>query len=232
MSTSKPHSFRSRLRVVDGGEDDGETVQDWDGRLSEPHSVISMLKRENEELRKQVESLQRFQELAYIDPLTGLRNRRYFDERLREECDRAQREASASVSLLVIDIDEFKAINDLQGHVVGDDVLRWVASFLTANLRVHDVCCRTGGDEFMVILAHADRQQCQQAIARIKRSLRRAQSHYPFDFEIRLSVGSSTWPDDGSTSKALIQCADEAMYRDKKSRPRSYPNLYPVSHQH
>ena len=159
-----------------------------------------------------------------------LRNRRYFDERLQKM--EASAEASASVSLLVIDIDEFKAINDLQGHVVGDDVLRWVASFLTANLRVHDVCCRTGGDEFMVILTHADRQKCQQAIGRIKRSLRRAQADSPFDFEILLSVGSSTWPDDGSTSKALIQCADEAMYRDKKSRPRSYPNLYPVSQQH
>ena len=63
MSMSKSHSFRSRLQVLDGGGDDGETVQDWDGRFSEPNSGISMLKRENAELRKQVASLQRFQEL-------------------------------------------------------------------------------------------------------------------------------------------------------------------------
>ena len=232
MSTSKPDSLRSRLRLVDGGDTGEEPVHTWDLPLQDTNAVIDSLRQENEELRKQVASLQRFQELAYIDPLTGLRNRRYFDERLREECDRAWRETSTSVSLLVIDIDEFKAINDVQGHVVGDDVLRWISSFLTANIRVHDVCCRTGGDEFMVILTHADRNECQQAIQRIKRNLRRAQINSPFDFEVFLSIGSSTWPDDGTTRTDLIRNADAAMYRDKKSRPRSYPHLYPVSPQH
>lgn len=232
MSTSKYNGLHAPLRLIDCGEGKSEPPPVWEQYTNEPSAVISVLQRENEALRKQVASLQRFQELAYIDPLTGLRNRRYFDERLKEECDRAQRETSSSVSLLVIDIDEFKAINDEQGHVVGDDVLRWLAGFLTTNLRVHDVCCRTGGDEFMVILSHADRSECQKAIRRIKRRLDRAQNGSPFDFKIRLSIGASTWPDDGSNGHDLVKRADEAMYRDKKSRPRSYPNLYPLSNQH
>jgi len=229
MSTSKPDSLRNCLRLVDGCEIGEELDQAFNLPFHETNAVIDSLRQENEELRKQVASLQRFQELAYIDPLTGLRNRRYFDERLREECDRAWRETSTRVSLLVIDIDEFKAINDEQGHVVGDDVLRWIASFLTANIRVHDVCCRTGGDEFMVILTHADRNECQKAIHRIKRNLRRAQMSSPFDWEVFLSIGSATWPDDGMTRTDLIRNADAAMYRDKKSRPCSYPLLCPVS---
>ena len=168
--------------------------------------------------------------LAYRDPLTGLRNRRYFDERLSEECDRALRSEGARLSLLVIDIDEFKLINDLKGHVTGDRVLQWVANFLNQNLRAHDICCRTGGDEFMAILANADRKDCEQIIERIEKNLARVTKDMPC--EVNLSIGAATWPDDGSNPEGLVHAADRAMYKEKNSRPRSDPSLYPVSFAH
>ena len=142
--------------------------------------------------RAEVARLRQYRMLAYRDPLTGLRNRRYFDERLAEDCDRARRPEGSELSLLVIDIDEFKVINDLEGHLAGDRVLIWVANFLNKNIRTHDTCCRTGGDEFMIILSNTNREDCQRIKSRIEKNLTISTSDMPT--EITLSIGAATKP--------------------------------------
>src|SRR5436190_10137447 len=116
------------------------------------NAQVLRLSRQNAQLRREVTKLQVFRSMAYRDPLTGMWNRRYFEERLAEEQSRSQRAGGRRFSVLVIDINDFKAINDDHGHPAGDALLKWAGEFLATHLRTHDVPCRTGGDEFAVIL--------------------------------------------------------------------------------
>src|SRR3954453_15314707 len=101
---------------------------------------IARLVRQNATLKREVAKLQVFRSMAYRDPLTGLWNRRYFEERLNEEQSRSQRAgAGRRFSLLVVDINDFKNINDQHGHPVGDALLKWAGEFLHTHLRTHDV---------------------------------------------------------------------------------------------
>lgn len=154
--------------------------------------------------------------LANHDPLTGLPNRFYFQDFLSHALARAQRE-KAQVSLLFIDLDRFKHINDSQGHEVGDQVLRIVANRLEDELRADDFVARLGGDEFAVILVHPP---ASRAASRVARKLIRAVSE-PFKlrqrrYAIGASVGISVYPDDGLDAPSLLRQADLAMYQAKQ----------------
>jgi len=115
-----------------------------------PPSVKDLL-RENADLRHELTRLEAYRTLAYRDELTGLWNRRYFTERLTEELSRARRQPRRHFGIMMVDVNDLKAINDAHGHAEGDLVLRWVAEFLERLLRTHDVLCRVGGDEFAVL---------------------------------------------------------------------------------
>src|SRR5262249_50248514 len=146
---------------------------------------------------------------------TGSWNRRYFDERLKEEISRCQRAGSGRrFSVLVVDINDFKAINDTHGHQAGDVALRWVVAFLTAHLRTHDVPCRTGGDEFMVLLPDLSAEDCGPILARLRQQLRTASSNR--GVPISLSLGTASWPENGVTGEQVVAQADQAMYADKR----------------
>ncbi|MFP5403815.1 MAG: putative bifunctional diguanylate cyclase/phosphodiesterase [Gammaproteobacteria bacterium] len=154
--------------------------------------------------------------LANHDPLTGLPNRFYFQDFLGHALARAQREKS-QVSLLFIDLDRFKHINDSQGHEIGDQVLRIVASRLEDELRADDFVARLGGDEFAVILMHPP---ASRAASRVARKLIKAVSE-PFKlkqrrYAIGASVGISVYPDDGLDAHTLLRQADLAMYQAKQ----------------
>lgn len=179
-------------------------------------SLMGSLVQENLALRQEVEDLQVYRALAYRDPLTGLRNRRYMEERLGEEIDRSKRGTESPFSVLMVDVDEFKAINDTHGHGIGDETLVWVAQFLERNLRDHDICCRTGGDEFTILLPRADAEGCAQLVERLREQLDTANAGRTI--AVSLSVGSATWPRDGATASRLLETADTAMYRDKQRR--------------
>src|SRR5215831_1593802 len=104
---------------------------------------VVRLSRQNAMLRREVARLQVFRGMAYRDPLTGLWNRRYFEERLKEEASRSARAGGERrFSVLIVDINDFKATNDRFGHAIGDVLLKWVGEFLTTHLRTHDVPCR------------------------------------------------------------------------------------------
>ena len=156
--------------------------------------------------------------LANHDPLTGLPNRAYFQDFLGHALARAQREGY-QVSLLFIDLDRFKNINDSQGHEVGDEVLRIVASRLDDQLRADDFVARLGGDEFAVVISHPP---TPRAASRVAQKLSLALSE-PFRlkqrrYAIGASIGISVYPDDGEDANTLLRQADLAMYQAKQRK--------------
>ena len=175
---------------------------------------IARLAKENAALKREVARLQVYRAMAYRDPLTGLWNRRYFEERLNEELSRSQRAGlSRRFSVMVLDLDDFKGTNDRYGHPVGDTVLKDVGEFLITHLRHHDVACRTGGDEFTVLLPDLSAADCGHLIDRLRAALDQANAGRRIP--ISLSFGTASWPDAGDTVEALLTHADEAMYGDK-----------------
>src|SRR5580704_6398162 len=113
---------------------------------------LARLSETNARLRRQLAEQESFWRIAHQDALTGLWNRRYADVRLAEEMGRASSVPGYRFSVVVAAVEDLKGINDRHGHAAGDQALKWMASFLGHGLRADDVCCRIGGDEFLVIL--------------------------------------------------------------------------------
>ena len=167
------------------------------------------------ELRKSQEQLQK---MALTDPLTGIGNRATFDLSIKQAVARAQR-SGIPCSLLLVDLDHFKRINDTQGHPAGDRILQQVATAIEASSRNADVCCRYGGEEFAVILpdtkansAEILARRIHQQIARI--SAARAQDHPPITVSIGISSASRR---DNCQAPELIEAADQALYLAKEN---------------
>lgn len=179
----------------------------------EPQVELELLRNENRALRQKVQSLEVFKAIAYRDPLTELYNRRYFEEHLFQEISRARR-TGRGFALLVMDINDFKKINDLKGHILGDEVLKYVARSLETNLRTEDICCRLGGDEFVAILPNTDTIGATFVAQRLRTYLLKNE-HEKFP-PISLAFGVAFWNDQIGSTEELIALADEAMYRDKR----------------
>ena len=161
------------------------------------------------------------QEDSLTDPLTGLPNRRSMFVHLTRELARAER-LHGEVALIVMDIDEFKAINDTYGHHVGDRALREMAAALQGALRPYDLCVRYAGDEFIIVLADCSgggvelkRRELQDQVSKIEFEVRAGKL-----FKLEASAGAAVFPHDGRTYEALLAGADQAMYRDKAARRR------------
>jgi diguanylate cyclase (GGDEF)-like protein len=147
----------------------------------------------------------RLSHAAAIDALTGLFNRRSFDTRLRQEIERAKR-SSGTLAVLMIDIDDFKVINDTRGHPAGDAVLHAVADVLRSVVRVFDFCARYGGDEFAIVMPNSDRASTAAAAERIRERILASGA--------TVSVGAATMRDDDTTEE-IVQRADDSLYRAK-----------------
>jgi diguanylate cyclase (GGDEF)-like protein len=162
-------------------------------------------------------------DLTVTDPLTGLYNRRKFDETLNQEVSRALR--YGPVSLAVIDLDYFKSVNDQYGHQAGDDALKAVAKVLRTCCRTTDTCARLGGDEFAIILPHSDANAAEVVRRRIQYQIARTLVKLADrEVSIGLSIGVATLPGDATSAVELIAAADAAMYQAKQaSRCRPAP---------
>jgi diguanylate cyclase (GGDEF)-like protein len=178
-------------------------------------SQLARLTRQNAAMRREISRLQIYRTMAYRDPLTGLWNRRYFEERVKEEFSRSRRAGGERrFSVLVIDLNQFKDINDQYGHQAGDVLLKWVGDFLVGHLRTHDVPCRTGGDEFMVLLPDLSARDCRPVISRLRERL--AEINTTRSIPVSLSVGSASWPEVSESCEKILEVADAAMYADKR----------------
>lgn len=166
----------------------------------------------NDRLRHTLHAQEQSARAARLDPLTGLYNRRWLDETLVLEWRRCQAE-DLPFSVLLLDIDHFKRINDEHGHQVGDEVLRAFAKDLLGRLRAMDVVGRYGGEEFLIVLPETDLESAQLALDEIRTRAGRERPRLP---PFTVSIGVAAYPEDGEEPERLIRVADERLYDAKR----------------
>jgi diguanylate cyclase (GGDEF)-like protein len=156
--------------------------------------------------------------LIIREGLTGLFNQNYIRQRLDEEYYRAKRYVHP-LSLMMIDLDNFKSLNDRFGHTAGDHLLKYFSQLIRETIRPSDIPARFGGEEFLVILPETDKEDAQVVAERLRKRI----SMYPFridsrkeEVQLTISVGVSAFPEYGQSSEELITLADMALYQAKK----------------
>jgi diguanylate cyclase (GGDEF)-like protein len=155
----------------------------------------------------------RLEQLSQLDPLTNLYNRRHLFARIESELARVRR--GRPLALVMVDLDHFKAVNDRQGHLRGDVLLKEIASELAATTRQTDVAGRYGGDEFVVVLPDTDFEQARAVAERVAQSVRDAAQRFDSERVVTASVGIAV-ADASDTVAALLRRADENAYRAKQ----------------
>jgi diguanylate cyclase (GGDEF)-like protein/PAS domain S-box-containing protein len=199
---------------------DGRWMQAKERRTSEGgivgvHADITTLKAVEEQVRH----------LANHDPLTGLPNRRLLMDRMMQAFSNARRHED-QVAIMVIDLDDFKRINDIHGHKVGDRVLQVISGRLRTTVRQADTVARMGGDEFVIILPELQKRDAAARIAeKVQHATARPINVDGVSFQVRASIGLAVFPHDGEDVEALLKCADVAMYR-AKDEGRNVINFY------
>lgn len=161
----------------------------------------------------------RIHNMAIKDPLTGLFNRRHFNEQLNDEITRSRR-TKMPVSLVYMDIDHFKKYNDQNGHPMGDQLLKMVATVLQKTSRKNDIVCRIGGEEFVIILPHTDANGAAIKAEKLRRIIEATK--FPFGEKqpmgkISMSMGVAEYPAHSHDSETLVKAADDALYQVKSS---------------
>ena len=193
------------------------------GIPGKPHSMISLLETKNlitafNEMRQQIHARQKELEYhALHDELTGLANRKLLTERLEQAIHNSQQER-ASFSILIMDLDRFKEVNDTLGHEVGDKLLQKVAKRLVSLFREVDVIVRLGGDEFAVLLSTAQEEHAEKVAEKITHEFQKVFTVNETPLYIGVSIGISVYPQHGTTSQILQQRADVAMYVAKRNK--------------
>ncbi len=194
--------------------------------LSRLQGTVLELQNTERNLKQTVDDLQQAQlemeRMAFYDPLTGLANRRLFRDRLKQAVCSAQRNKGA-VSLLYLDLDHFKKVNDTLGHDIGDALLKTVARRLRACVRREDTVARLGGDEFTVVLNQVAGTGGTTAVAnKILKMLRQPVRLFDQELTVTASMGITVSPNDSEEPSSLLKNADLAMYRAKKRGRDNY----------
>lgn len=173
---------------------------------------------------------------TYIDPLTGLYNYRFFEQQLFRLFERAQ-EAGEPISLLIVDLDHFKRVNDTYGHEAGNQVLQTVAQLLKENVRPQDIVCRYGGEEFTILFPQTDHHEARIVGEQIRRKMEEtpivvhptlSEDAQPDTVEIRItcSMGLASYPAHASDPLSLVRHADRALYIGGKKKGRNRLAVY------
>lgn len=162
-------------------------------------------------------SQERLRKLATRDLLTGLYNRNFFNEAIIRDIRKAERQHE-KLSLIIIDIDNFKQINDTYGHLHGDGVLRECAQLLKAAVRKSDFLCRYGGDEFVIVTPMPSCEENAPLFRRIEESVHVWNLAYAsFDYSLSLSIGCAVW-ETGKDIIEVLSAADKKMYQNKRKK--------------
>ncbi|HKI26298.1 MAG TPA: sensor domain-containing diguanylate cyclase [Candidatus Sulfotelmatobacter sp.] len=159
--------------------------------------------------------VERVKQLAYLDGLTGIFNRRFFEMRIAEEIERARRYGT-SMAVVMADIDQFKKLNDEFGHLLGDEVLRQVSSLFHQQVRKIDVVCRYGGEEFAILLTQTNAAQAT-IVAKKLRSLVEGWQFPGVPRTVTISAGISAYPTHGTSRDDLVRAADNGLYAAKQA---------------
>jgi diguanylate cyclase (GGDEF)-like protein/PAS domain S-box-containing protein len=231
MRTQKPFLWEGRFLVsgivkwlrissIPEPQPNGDIV--WNGvqmDITERKEVEKALLDANALLENRLTEIEQLQtklrDQAIRDYLTGLYNRRYLDETMLREIARSNRESRA-LSVVIMDIDHFKGINDVHGHQAGDDVLVAMGSMLKLGSRSSDIACRYGGDEFVVVMPNASAKDAFKRAEEWLRSFSKKRfSVNEMVFSTTLSIGVAAYPMHASSPRGLFQAADEALYHSK-----------------
>ncbi|MGB3340363.1 MAG: GGDEF domain-containing protein [bacterium] len=205
----------SSPEVTEVGRKGQETV------IIEKHFSTLRKKLKDDDLKEEFKNIEdvvkksrkKLSTMANEDKLTGLYNRQHFDKLSNAEFNQAKRE-NRNLSILFIDIDLFKKVNDTYGHDKGDEALRIVAQLIRASCRKSDYVARYGGEEIVVILPKTISQDAMQ-VARDINAIIARQSQHLLGFQLTVSIGVATFPDDGSSLKQIVKSADRALYQAK-----------------
>lgn len=214
-----------RIASVPEVQDDQDVI--WSGvqiDITNQKQAEIALQDANSLLAKRLDEIEKLQtqlhDQAVRDYLTGLFNRRYLDETMEREIARSNRDAR-KLSVVMMDIDQFKGVNDIYGHQAGDDVLIALGKMLKKSSRSSDIACRYGGDEFVVVMLNASEVD---AYSRSQDWLKRfSKIKFQFGeqkFSTTLSMGVATYPLHGSSAQGIFLAADEALYHSKKYNNR------------
>src|SRR6266404_3117344 len=157
----------------------------------------------------------RMKQLAYVDGLTGIHNRRYFEMRIVEELERAAR-FQGRMSVIMVDIDHFKKMNDEFGHLLGDEMLRAVSNILKQQLRKMDMVCRYGGDEFAIVVPETTGESAVRVAEKLRRQV---ETHFfpGVPRPVTISCGVADYPAHGVTRDEVVAAADSALYQAKQA---------------
>ena len=179
--------------------------------ISEIYDHLGML------VRNMKASQERLRKLATRDLLTGLYNRNFFNESIIQDIRKAERRHE-KLSIIIIDIDNFKFINDTYGHLHGDGVLRACADLLKKCVRKSDFLCRYGGDEFIIVTPMQTCEENHLLFSRIDKSLEEWNAAYAtFDYSLSMSIGCAVW-EDGKDVIEVLNEADKKMYLNKQKK--------------
>lgn len=192
--------------------------------ITERKRAADQLHDMNEQLHLQLDEIKKLQailrEQAVQDPLTGLYNRRYMEEALTREAARATREGYP-VSIVMLDMDNLKYLNDTYGHIVGDEAIKMVGKNIKMNIRTEDIACRYGGDEFLVILHNTTAKTAKHRVEEwLNRITERSFIHNRQKFRTAFSAGIASFPLHGRDIEGVIRSADHALY-DAKTKGKN-----------
>lgn len=202
-------------------------IDEWSRRWEEKNRELESYNREllalkelyKERARELRAAMEKLEEVSITDDLTMIYNHRYLISRLNYEFERAKR-YRFPIAFIMLDIDHFKVYNDNNGHLAGDEALRKIAMLINRSIRDTDIVGRYGGEEFAIILLHADLTRMVEVAERIRRTIEET----PFPKEelqplgkITVSMGGSCLSDGMQTMENLIGSADEALYRAKRN---------------
>ncbi|WP_147615852.1 GGDEF domain-containing protein [Treponema pectinovorum] len=193
-----------------------ELEQKLDKKVSLYLAIVDYFTNDNQFFQSpvlvEINVLREAEEAAMLDPLTGAFNRRYMDIYLRKELNRCNR-YEKNLSIMLLDIDDFKKINDTYGHVIGDTILAEISAIFKSTIRTEDVFCRYGGEEFLIIMPETKAEQSLNLFERIQKKLLTSELYA--NFGVTVSAGTAMYTPNKDDLANLIRYADISLYKAK-----------------